>query len=77
LVLSENDKLKSISAQELPTEREFVTSIDTFGTPRKVPTLAMTPEEIANLPPVPPKAPVAASAPEGPLRPYPPLEPRS
>ncbi|MGY4827223.1 outer membrane protein assembly factor BamE [Sphaerotilaceae bacterium SBD11-9] len=77
LVLFENDKLKSISAQELPTEREFVTSIDTFGTPRNVPRLAMTPEEIANLPPVAPKPPAAASAPEGPLRPYPPLEPRS
>jgi outer membrane protein assembly factor BamE len=76
VVLFEADKLKSISAQDLPTEREFVASIHTFKPPRKPPTLALTPEEVKALPVPPPPEP-AASAPEGPQRTYPPLEPRS
>lgn len=76
VVLFESDKLKSISAQDLPSEREFVASIDTFKKPGKTPVLALTPEEVKALP-VPPKPPeAAASAPAGPQRTYPPLEPR-
>ncbi|HEX3139453.1 MAG TPA: outer membrane protein assembly factor BamE [Rhizobacter sp.] len=75
-VLFENEKLKSISALDLPSEREFVASIDTFGRPRTIPTLAMTTEEVKALP-IPPKPQASASAPEGAQRPYPPLEPRS
>jgi outer membrane protein assembly factor BamE len=76
VVLFENERLKSISAEDLPSETEFVASIDTFGTPRTPPTLAMPPEEIKALP-IPPKPAPPASAPEGAQRPYPPLEPRS
>lgn len=75
LVLFEGDKLKSISAQDLPTEREFVASIDTVKSSGKAPALALTPEEVKALP-VPPKPESAASAPAGPQRAYPPLEPR-
>jgi outer membrane protein assembly factor BamE len=76
VVLFENERLKSISAEDLPSETEFVASIDTFGAPRTPPTLAMPPEEIKALP-IPPKPAPPASAPEGAQRPYPPLEPRS
>jgi outer membrane protein assembly factor BamE len=76
VALFEGEKLKSISATELPSEREFVASIDTAKRSGKIPPLALTPEEIKALP-VPPKPEQAASAPEGPLRTYPPLEPRS
>jgi outer membrane protein assembly factor BamE len=76
VVLFEGEKLKSISAEDLPSETGFVASIDTFGTPRTPPTLAMPPEELKALP-IPPKPAAPASAPEGAQRPYPPLEPRS
>lgn len=75
-VLFEGEKLKSISAQDLPSERDFVASIDTVKNSGKVPALVMPPEDIQALP-VPPKPAPAASAPEGPQRAYPPLEPRS
>lgn len=75
VVRFEGDSLKSIEgAEALPAEREFVASIDTEKKPRKVPSLALTPEEIKELP-VPPKTAPAASAPEGAVRAYPPLEP--
>ena len=57
----------------LPTERDFVNSIDTARTPRNPKPLVLTPEEINALP-VPPKPAEPASAPEGPARDYPPLE---
>jgi outer membrane protein assembly factor BamE len=76
VVLFEGDTLKSISATDLPSEREFVASIDTAKVSGKVPPLTLTPEEIKALP-VPPKPEPAASAPEGPARTYPPLEPRT
>ncbi|MBX3620689.1 MAG: outer membrane protein assembly factor BamE [Rhizobacter sp.] len=76
VVLFEGDALKSISTTDLPSEREFVASIDTAKVSGKVPTLALTPEEIKALP-VPPKPEPAASAPVGPVRAYPPLEPRT
>lgn len=76
VVLFDGEKLKSIDAPDLPSERDFVASIDTAKAPGKVPKLALTPEEIKALP-VPPKPEAAASAPEGPVRSYPPLERRS
>ncbi|MEO8154772.1 MAG: outer membrane protein assembly factor BamE [Rhizobacter sp.] len=76
VVLFDGEKLKSISAQDLPSEREFVASIDSVKTSGKAPPLALTPEAIKALP-VPPKPEPAASAPDGPQRTYPPLEPRS
>lgn len=74
VVMFDGDKLKSISAQDLPSERDFVASIDTFKKPGKIPPLTLSPEEIKALP-IPPKPEPAASAPEGPQRTYPPLEP--
>ncbi|MBL0728694.1 outer membrane protein assembly factor BamE [Piscinibacter sp. HJYY11] len=76
VALFDGEKLKSIDAPDLPSERDFVASIDTQKTPRKTPKLALTPEEIKALP-VPPRPEPAASAPEGPVRSYPPLEPRT
>lgn len=76
VALFEGEALKSISAQDLPSESEFVASIDTFKPTRKAPPLEMTPEAIQALP-VPPKPARAASEAEGPVRPYPPLEPRT
>ncbi|MET0333381.1 MAG: outer membrane protein assembly factor BamE [Rhizobacter sp.] len=76
VVLFDADKLKSIDAPDLPSERDFVNSIDTAKKSGKAPPLAMTPEAIKALPvPKPVEAP--ASAPEGAVRTYPPLEPRT
>ena len=76
VVLFDGDKLKSIDAGgELPAERDFVSSIDTFKTARNAPPLALTPEQLKALP-VPPAPPVAPAVPAAPARTYPPLEPR-
>ncbi|WP_372526672.1 outer membrane protein assembly factor BamE [Piscinibacter sp.] len=78
VVLFDGEKLKSIdTGGELPAEREFVASIDTFKTSRDAPPLALTEEQIKALPvpkPVAAEAATAASAPTA--RAYPPLEPR-
>lgn len=76
IVLFDGERLKSIEAPDLPSEQEFVNSIDVQRTPGRIPTLALTEEQIKALPT--PKAAAtsaAASAPEGPARSYPPLEP--
>ena len=78
VVLFDGDKLQSIdTGGELPAERDFVASIDTFKTSRNAPSLALTEQQLKALP-VPPK-PVAASASDAesaaPPRSYPPLEP--
>ena len=78
VVLFDGDRLASIdTGGELPAEREFVASIDTFKTSRNAPPLALTDAQITALP-VPPM-PVAVSASgaesDAPLRSYPPLEP--
>jgi outer membrane protein assembly factor BamE len=71
----DGDLLKSLDASsELPAEREFVASIDTFKTSRKAPPLALSEEQVKALP-VPPKPPAAAAEPVGPTRSFPPLEP--
>ena len=71
------DQFKSIdTGGPLPSEREFVASIDTFKTTRNAPPLELTPEQAKALP-VPPKPPVIEVEPIGPTREYPPLEPRS
>lgn len=75
VVLFEGDALKSIdTGGELPTEREFVASIDTFKTARNAPPLELTPEQLKALP-TPPKPAVVEAEPIGPVRTYPPLEP--
>ncbi len=76
VAIFEGERLKSIEAPELPSESDFVASIDTHKPPTRTPKLALTPEELKALP-VPPRPAPAASAPEGPARSYPPLEPRT
>lgn len=75
-VLFDGEGMKSFEADELPSEREFVASIDTRK-PGKVPTLALTEAQLKALPP-PAKPAVGAAAttaePQGPARSYPPLE---
>jgi len=71
----DGDVLQSIEGvQELPGEREFVASIDTFKAPRTPARLALTEEQIKALPT--PASPTAATdaAPPQPARDYPPLE---
>ena len=60
---------------ELPSEQDFVASIDTFKTARNAPPLELSPDEVKALP-VPPPAPAVAAEAIGPIRSYPPLEPR-
>jgi outer membrane protein assembly factor BamE len=71
----DGETLKSLDASgELPAEREFVASIDTFKTSRQSPPLALSDEQVKALP-VPPKQPPAEAEPVGPTRSFPPLEP--
>ena len=71
------DVLESIEGgADLPSEHEFVASIDTFKTARNAPSLVLTDEQIKALPvpvrPTPPEPP-----PPVPARTYPALEPSS
>ena len=71
------DGLKDLdTGGDLPSEQEFVASIDTFKTARNAPPLELTPEEVKALP-VPPPVPAVAVEPIGPTRDYPPLEPKT
>ena len=77
VVRFKNDVLDTFDAGgDLPSEREFVASIDTFKTARNAPPLLLTDEQIKALP-VPPRPAAPASAPDVPTRSYPPLEPTS
>jgi outer membrane protein assembly factor BamE len=72
------DIFKSIdTGGPLPSEREFVASIDTFKTSRNAPPLEMTPEQLKALPARAPAPTPAPAEPVGPTRDYPPLEPTS
>jgi outer membrane protein assembly factor BamE len=72
----EGDKLKRVEAPELPPERAFVASIDTFKAPRKAPELSLSEEQLKALPA--PKAgsvnSPAQAAESAPPRQYPALE---
>ena len=75
VVRFEGDLFKSIdTGGALPTEREFVASIDTFKTSRNAPPLELTPEQLKALP-APAKPATVEVEPVGPTRAYPPLEP--
>jgi outer membrane protein assembly factor BamE len=75
VVLFENDVMKSLEADgELPSERDFVASIDTAKPPRKQPVLALTDAERKALP-APVRPPAAEAVPDVAARSYPPLEP--
>ena len=74
VVLFKNDALVSVDgAADLPSEREFVASIDPDKAPRNPPVLALTEEQLKALP-VPPRAPAPEPVPPAPARSYPPLE---
>jgi outer membrane protein assembly factor BamE len=60
----------------LPSEHEFVTSIDTFKTERNAPPLVLSAEQIKALP-APVRPPPPEPPPPVPARTYPPLEPSS
>lgn len=77
VVRFKDDAMVSIEGgADLPSEREFVASIDTFKTKRNAPPLVLSDEQIKSLP-VPARPPAAEPAPPVPNRTYPPLEPRS
>lgn len=80
IVRFDGDVLKSIDAPELPAERDFVASIDTFKTSRNAPPLALSEAELKALP-LPKAAPAASAGQPRPAatdapRSYPPLEAR-
>jgi len=75
LVEFKDDKVARFEVGDLPSERDFVASIDTARVPAKPPVLALTEEQLKALP-LPPKPPAPAPAASGPARTYPPLEPR-
>lgn len=78
-VLFKNDVLDSVEADELPSEKEFVASIDNYRSRGSMPKLALSADEVRALP-VPAKPTptaqeaAAAAAPLGAARNYPPLE---
>lgn len=74
----DGEVLKSIdTGGDLPSEREFVASIDTFKTRRNAPPLELSAAQLEKLPvPERPAAPEPAASAPAPLRAYPPLEPR-
>jgi len=75
VVLFKSDVLASIdTGGELPSERAFVASIDTFKTSRNAPPLALTDEQLKLLP-APVRPPAEDPPPLPPARTYPPLEP--
>jgi outer membrane protein assembly factor BamE len=70
-----DDKLDKLEAPDLPSEREFVTSVRPERRGGAEPVLALTDEQKKALPP-PVKAETPATVqPQGAARPYPPLEP--
>jgi outer membrane protein assembly factor BamE len=74
VALFEGDRLKSIeTGGDLPSEREFVASIDTGNSSRSVPSLALTDEQRRALP-LPPRPPQIEAVPDVAARTYPPLE---
>ena len=76
VVMFEGEAMKSVDAGgALPSEREFVASIDTFKTDRNAPPLELTDAQLKNLP-VPVKPAASAVPADGPARVYPPLEPQ-
>ncbi|MEY2690471.1 MAG: hypothetical protein RL375_4671, partial [Pseudomonadota bacterium] len=77
-VIFKANKVTSFEASELPTERDFVASIDAAKPRRGQETLQLTDEQLKALPlPVASTAALPAQAASGPLRNYPPLEPLS
>jgi len=77
VVRFDGETLASIdTGGELPSEREFVASIDTFKTSRNAPPLSLSEEQIRSLA-APARPPAPDPVPPAPVRTYPPLEPTS
>jgi outer membrane protein assembly factor BamE len=75
-VLFNGDRVVSFEAAQLPSEREFVDSIDVVKVDQRARPLALSDDQLRALPlPSPGKATPAAQNASGPLRTYPPLEP--
>ncbi len=75
VVRFKSDVLESLEGgADLPSEHEFVASIDTFKTARNAPPLILSDEQIKALP-APVRPPPADPPPPVPARTYPPLEP--
>lgn len=74
VVYFNGDKLDRIEAPDLPSERDFVSSISRPLPQRASPVIALTDEQKKALP-LPPKAAVEPPVPMGAVRSYPPLEP--
>jgi len=74
VVRFEGERLTAMEGgEDLPGEREFVASIDTFKTARRSTPLELTEDQVKALP-VPPAPAASAAEPAGPVRSYPPLE---
>src|SRR6187402_419496 len=78
VVFFKGDSLERIEAPELPSEKDFVTSVrPSRGEGSTEPVLALTEEQRKALPPpLKGEATAAAAQPQGAIRPYPPLEPQ-
>ena len=75
VALFKSDVLASVdTGGELPSERDFVASIDTFKTRRNAPPLTLSTEQMQALP-APARSSAAEPVPPAPTRSYPPLEP--
>ena len=74
IVYFTGDKLDRIEAADLPSEREFVSTISRPLAERAPPVIALTEAQKKALP-VPPKAVAEPPVPVGAVRSYPPLEP--
>ena len=74
-VLFDGDGMKSYEADELPSERDFVDSIDATGSRGKTVKLELTEEQLKALPAPKTAAAAPTAAVQGPARAYPPLEP--
>jgi outer membrane protein assembly factor BamE len=72
VVMFENNLVKSITAPDLPSERDFVASISRIKDPRAT-KLELSDDERKALP-LPPKREAPVAEPMGPVRTYPPLE---
>jgi outer membrane protein assembly factor BamE len=70
----EGERLARIEADELPSEQEFVDSINTFKRRSEPPSLQLTEAQLKALP-APPARAAEEAPPAAPARTYPPLEP--
>jgi outer membrane protein assembly factor BamE len=70
-----DNKLERLDAPDLPSENEFVTSVQPARRGGAEPVLALTDDQKKALPPPLKTEPAASVTPQGAVRPYPPLEP--